>query len=393
MDTRPPTSAVAPLPQRESSLAFPVAAGGTDPGSGIASYAVYVSDDGAPFASWQTLLTSAPSALFPGQSGHTYAFYSVATDAAGNVEAKAPTIEASTYVPDLDPPALQVTAVDTTSPTFAVSWSGTDAGGSGLDAVDLYAAIDGGTPRRFAHLPGGSPSGTTYSGTVAYKAIADGSSHTYRFYALGIDGAGNVEATPTDPNADVVVSAAFSGAAALGVVSLTVQGGAVGRSYVRYVDINFNQAGAALQELIDDHRIRLVQHQLDGLSRTTDPTIDLSTAKLTAIDHAIDVDFGAGGIGGNPDSTAGDGYYEIDLDLDGTGAFATREFFYRLLGDVNGDGSVDANDLGLITASLGRVGVELLADVDGDGTVSALDRLLASRSRGRHLTSGLTLDG
>ena len=38
------------------------------------------------FSFWTTVTPANPSATFTGQTGHTYGFYSVATDAAGNVQ-------------------------------------------------------------------------------------------------------------------------------------------------------------------------------------------------------------------------------------------------------------------------------------------------------------------
>ena len=52
-------------------------------GGGIASYTIFVSDNGGPFTPFLTNTTNT-SALFTGQPGHTYGFYSVATDMAGN---------------------------------------------------------------------------------------------------------------------------------------------------------------------------------------------------------------------------------------------------------------------------------------------------------------------
>ena len=54
--------------------------------------------DGGTFSLWQTLPASNPSALFTRASRYTYAFHSVACDAAGNVEFQTVNIEASTYV-------------------------------------------------------------------------------------------------------------------------------------------------------------------------------------------------------------------------------------------------------------------------------------------------------
>ena len=48
-------------------------------GSGITSFDIFVSDNGSPFAPF-VLGTSETSALFSGQDGHTYRFFSVATD-------------------------------------------------------------------------------------------------------------------------------------------------------------------------------------------------------------------------------------------------------------------------------------------------------------------------
>ena len=76
---------------------------GTDVGSGVANYTIYVSDNGGPFTAFQTS-TSATSAIFAGQLGHTYGFYSIATDQVGNVEGPKSLAETSTLVTTLAPP-------------------------------------------------------------------------------------------------------------------------------------------------------------------------------------------------------------------------------------------------------------------------------------------------
>ncbi|HET6879682.1 MAG TPA: choice-of-anchor Q domain-containing protein, partial [Pirellulales bacterium] len=81
-----PTSTVAALPATEASTSFTVSWSGSDAGGpGIASYSVYVSDNGGPFTAFQTA-TTATSATFAGVDGHTYGFYSVATDTAGHAQ-------------------------------------------------------------------------------------------------------------------------------------------------------------------------------------------------------------------------------------------------------------------------------------------------------------------
>jgi hypothetical protein len=98
IDAGRPSSVVAPLPAT-SFASFPVSWTGADEaeGSGVASFDVFVAIDGAPFTLW---LDDTPefSADFLGTAGHTYAFYSVATDHVGHVEAFPATHDAATRV-------------------------------------------------------------------------------------------------------------------------------------------------------------------------------------------------------------------------------------------------------------------------------------------------------
>ena len=132
MDTTPPTSHVNSLPAQTTSTSFLVSASGTDPEgsngsapSGIASIAIYTATDVGAFTLWTTVTPANPSALFTGQVGHTYAFYSVATDNAGNVEARPTAAQASTTVEA----ATQATSIST------ISGSGTYGGTATLTAT------------------------------------------------------------------------------------------------------------------------------------------------------------------------------------------------------------------------------------------------------------------
>jgi hypothetical protein len=101
LDMDAPTSAVAALPAYEPATgttgSFKVSWSGTDKGSGIASYTIYVSDNGGAFTVWQSSVT-ATSATYTGQLNHTYSFYSVATDGAGNMQAAKTVADTSTIV-------------------------------------------------------------------------------------------------------------------------------------------------------------------------------------------------------------------------------------------------------------------------------------------------------
>ncbi|MFC1597329.1 RHS repeat-associated core domain-containing protein [Planctomycetota bacterium] len=96
IDAGPPSSQVDPLPA-VTSLGFQVSwSGADDPGgSGVATYDVYVSTDGGEFNTWLANTTDT-SAAFGGVPGHTYAFYSVASDNVGHREAAPPVADTET---------------------------------------------------------------------------------------------------------------------------------------------------------------------------------------------------------------------------------------------------------------------------------------------------------
>jgi CSLREA domain-containing protein len=96
-DITPPASMVQALAATQNNLSFPVTWSGTDSGSGVGTYTIYVSDNGGGFTAWQTATTST-SAQYTGVDGHTYSFYSIATDLVGNVEAAKVAGEASTML-------------------------------------------------------------------------------------------------------------------------------------------------------------------------------------------------------------------------------------------------------------------------------------------------------
>ena len=112
LDTSRPSSLVTALPATETTPSFTVNWQGSDTGSGVQDFTVYASDNGSPFTPWQTN-TAAKQATFFGQWGHTYAFYSIARDLAGNVEAGKTVAETTTRV-----------IVDTTPPVILPQLSG-----------------------------------------------------------------------------------------------------------------------------------------------------------------------------------------------------------------------------------------------------------------------------
>ena len=80
-----PNSAVSPIPATVNDSAFEVSWAGSDDIAGIKEYDVYFSDNGAPFQLW--LFGVKDTAFtFYGKPGHSYGFYSIAVDKAGNRE-------------------------------------------------------------------------------------------------------------------------------------------------------------------------------------------------------------------------------------------------------------------------------------------------------------------
>jgi subtilase family serine protease len=99
LDADRPVSTVEALPAVVAS-AFDVRWGGSDDssGSGLATYNVYVSEDGGPFTLWLGA-TTATTARFAGEFGKQYRFFSTANDNAGNVESAPQFADASTQTP------------------------------------------------------------------------------------------------------------------------------------------------------------------------------------------------------------------------------------------------------------------------------------------------------
>ena len=243
MDTTAPTSHVVnTLGTSQTSDTFPVTVSFTDPGSspsGVSLVDLYVSVNNGPFTPstrpkpWPLPTTSGTVIFsFAGQDRNTYAFHAVAHDSAGNTEVKSPTaIEASTSVPDLNPPVTHVVArldlqsrrlhhrLDRNRPR-PEQWHPHPARSS---RSDVYVQIDGGTPVLIAQNPAGSPNvGGVYSGSLTYAARADGVAHTYGFFSLGIDDQAKKQATPSSPD---VTFSNITYSAPLAVQQLSVEKG------------------------------------------------------------------------------------------------------------------------------------------------------------------------
>jgi hypothetical protein len=170
------------------------------------------------------------------------------------------------------------------------------------------------------------------------------------------------------------------------LTSFDVQLGQTQRSWIRYLDLLFSRA-TELDSLILGGRFQLTNRGLNG---DLSSPVSLTPAMFSRTNAAVRLDFGTSGLGGNRNTNAGDGYYELAMDLDSDGSFETRKYFYRLLGDVNGDRRVDSTDSSLVLNAFSSRNPEY--DVNGDGFVNAVDRTLVLRANLRKLKDGLLVD-
>ena len=156
IDNTNPVSKVSSLPATSNCPSFQVSWSGSDVGSGLQGFTIYASDSGGPFTAWQSN-TAAVTATYQGTLGHSYAFYSIASDLAGNVEGAKTLAEASTVV-----------SASTCGAAFNISGQVTK-GGVALSGVSL-TTLAGGAP--------GSKQTTDGSGNFSFSNLLAGGNYT-----------------------------------------------------------------------------------------------------------------------------------------------------------------------------------------------------------------------
>ena len=156
--------------------------------------------------------------------------------------------------------------------------------------------------------------------------------------------------------------------------SIDVQLNATQRSFERYLDLRF-VTNVGLQNLIANQRIRLERYATNGANvNAPGSLIPITTSAV--VGNSIRLDFGSNGLGGI--GRAGNGFYRVSIDLDADGQFDDGRFeFFRLFGDANGDGRVDAAD------------ASLLVDLNGDGRADVRDRAISRDQLGNYVDLAL----
>jgi hypothetical protein len=168
-------------------------------------------------------------------------------------------------------------------------------------------------------------------------------------------------------------------------LGITVQEGAAGRSYVRFVDLNFETPLGldAIFSSLGSKSSRL-QLQFAGLSGRLSSPRSLA-GKVSVVGNRIRIDFGPNGVGGDRNSNQGNGLYRLRLDLDGDGKLEATASFHRVYGDADGNGGVDAGDQHVVSSQIGLSGINLSGDLDGNQTVNQTDLNRFKTRRGRRV--------
>jgi Dockerin type I domain len=217
IDSGSPTSSITSLPAQQNAI-FTVNWSGADDtgGSGLAGFHVFVSDNGGPFTAFQTN-TLTTSASFTGQAGHTYSFYTVATDNVGHVEAVPGTPDASTQI-STHPWHNVVNSLDVIGPGGQPD--GIVVPGDALEIINYINAFGAG------EVPSSAISGPPYYDTSGDDHVAPADAlaviNFINAFGSGLPGpAGEGEGSAARPSTGLVAVTAMNAAAQLADVVLS----------------------------------------------------------------------------------------------------------------------------------------------------------------------------
>ena len=196
----PTSSATAPSTTGASSIEVDYTASDNSGGSGLGSVDLYakgptdnayakVATDSSPATTGRHFTYAA------GKGDGSYAFYTRATDKAGNSEDAPASADATTRLDTAKPTSTATAPATTSSSSIEVGYTA-DATGSALDHVDLYAK--GPTDSSYAKIDTDSSPAATGRHFTYTATEGDGS---YAFYTVAYDTAGNSEDAPASADA------------------------------------------------------------------------------------------------------------------------------------------------------------------------------------------------
>ncbi len=212
--------------------------------------------------------------------------------------------------------------------------------------------------------------------------------------------------------------------ASLAVQNFAVEKGIAERSFIEYLDVDFNQTASsstALQALANElsgigvtsksSYLELLWYG-EGTPSAGSPrgSVNLfgagTAAKVTLAGNDLSISFGANGITslltetgvtgtGKPTSNFGDGWYALGIDTTGGNGPVFWESFFRLFGSATGDSTVSGpytasgTDAYVVYNAEGQSGPLLNGDVDGSGAVNSKDLTYTAGAKGDTVGAGL----
>jgi len=275
--------------------------------------------------------------------------------------------------------------VDVNNAAPTATLSGPATGFTGTPATYTVSASD----------PSDGTASLSYSWTVtrngtAFATQSGGTSYqlnaslpgTYHMSVTVSNGSGGI----VTKSMDTVITAA--------VVSFDVGSGMTQRSWIDALDVVFGSQQIAADLMANPNRVKITRFSLNGPNPDGSGGMNVNFGGASGLVQSgsnLKLQFGSKVIGNGVNSTAADGYYRLELDFDGDGITDATEYFYRLLGDVNGDHKVDTADANLILAGMSKPYNRNL-DINGDDVVNGTDRVWTQRSNRRKLKDGLFVD-
>lgn len=373
LDRTAPTSSVEALPTRTETPEFLVrwASADDEGGSSVSSVSVYVSVDGGAWTLWLEN-TTLSEAVYVGEGGHSYAFYSVARDVAGWLEAAPQSADATILVGEQPGQIAGVVFADSDGDGVQ------DAGEAGQANVIVYLDLDGNgdlDPSDYAVLTGSD-------GSYLFEGLEPGS---YRLL--------------TDLPSGVIVTGPGAGGASVEVLADTVAAGpALGLFERVSLSGTVFRDGLGATDGVRDGAEPALAGWTVFLDADGDAELDageISTVTDLSGTFRFD-DLGPGSVTLRAVALAGyvgtlptDGGYPIALS---SGlARGGLDFGFRLLPasiggikfeDVNGNGQRDAGEAGL-------AGWTVFLDADGDGALDANERSTVTGADGTYVFEGL----
>ncbi len=161
----------------------------SDGGSGLANTKLYYSYSGGSYtySGDQASGGSGSFSFAPTDGEGTYAFYTIATDNAGNAEDAPGSADSTTIHDDTKPTSSASSPTYATSLPMTIAFTASDSS-SGIASTELYYSYNSGSYSYSGQTKSGTSGDFTFSPT-------DGDG-TYKFYTIAYDNAGNEEDAP-----------------------------------------------------------------------------------------------------------------------------------------------------------------------------------------------------